>query len=139
MSYCGGKHGMHSDFTTRKSSKMNCLANSKSRTSHSLLSARSSSLDPSIRSTTASIRTSNAFLFHSFGRPGGMKPVCLCCCNANRSAFSSRSIKRNAVTITVGSLRTVARVRFIINRIFRSNCCETTSTFSKYRFSVILS
>lgn len=60
-------------------------------------------------------------------------------CSANASAVSSRLIIRMAVTIIVGSLRTVARQRSKISRIFWPSCAETPSTFAKLLFNVILS
>ena len=76
MSQSGGKQGKHRVLTTRKSSMMSIRITSKWRTSHILWSLRSSNWLPSIRSLTASPRTSIARAFHFFGRAGGRNPLC---------------------------------------------------------------
>lgn len=60
-------------------------------------------------------------------------------CNAKLSAFSSLSMMRSAVTITVGSFLTVLRVLLSTRRSCFSNSCDSTSTSSKYALSIILS
>ena len=60
-------------------------------------------------------------------------------CSAKLSAFSSLSMMRRAVTITVGSFLTVLRVLLSTRRSCFSNSCDSTSTSSKYALSIILS
>ena len=73
--------------------------------------------------------------FQFFGRSGGKNPVDLCLKLHSWSTFSSRSITLKAVTIFLGSRRTVFKVR----RRVAFNCFsilrDKSETGAKYFFS----